>query len=596
MAGDQGPSTKRLLELVQPYIKPLAIATGVVLLESGFSLAAPLVAGMVVDAALIEGTAARLNVLVLALLGIFVVRAVLSFAQTYIIRATGARFLQALRDRVFGHLVLLAPDFYEARRIGELLSRIGSDLSRVQTTLTTKVPDGIRSVIVFLGTLGILLWINVGLTLLTLLMVPPIVLLAMWYGRRLQKLAKKVQDALADTSASAEEALAGIRTVQAFGRQEHEASRYRSSLRQLLDHQIENARLVGLFGGIIQFVGFGAFAIVLWYGGNLILEKRLTAGELTSFILYAFAIAGSVGSLGSLYAGLRELRGASARVFEILDTGSSITDAPGAIPLSSPRGRLRLSNLSFRYPSAPDDRFALRDIDIDIAPGETVAVVGPSGAGKSTLFGLVLRFRDPTSGHIQIDGHDLRELTVDSVRGAIAVVPQEIFLFSGTIADNIRYGGTDPSDDDLRRAAKLAGAASFIEQLPQGYDEVVGERGVKLSAGQRQRIAIARAFLREPSILLLDEATSNLDADSEELVQKALIELMHDRTTLVIAHRLATARRADRIVVLDDGAIVASGTHDELFGSSELYRRYWELQSLDGAVAPPAAAPRADSA
>ncbi len=581
-------SFRRLWGLLRPYLRPLLLASGLVLLSSAVGLVAPRVAGMVVDTALPgEGVRApwdgtvTLNQVVLFLVGIFAVMGALSFARHYLLDATGSRMLTDLRGRLFEHLVRLTPEFYEVRRIGELLSRLGSDLSAVQSALTSQVPAGLQSVVTFAGTLVVLLVMHTKLTLFALAVVPPVILLAVWYGRKLEKLATQVQDALAVTQASSEEALAGIRTVQSFVREGHELERYRKGLAGLLRLELRNARLVGAFVGVLHFAGFSAFAGVLWYGGLLIQQGELTAGELASFLLYTFSIASSVGTLGALYAGYSELKGASARVFELLDTPPAVADPPGAVPLGRPAGRVTFDHVGFTYPSA-EGRLALDDIDLDVAPGEVVALVGPSGAGKTTLFSLLLRFYDPTKGRILLDGRDLGTVALADLRRAVGIVPQEIFLFSDTVEENIRYGRPDATPEQVRAAARAAGADGFVRALPKGYAEVVGERGVKLSVGQRQRIAIARAFLKDPSILLLDEATSALDAESEEVIRKALGELMVGRTTLVIAHRLATARLAGRILVLEQGRVVASGTHDELFASNDLYRRYWELQSLAG--------------
>lgn len=572
------PTIRRLLSLVRPYLPRLLLATAVTLVESGAALAVPRVAGFVVDTALLDRSLGQLDLVVLGLLALFAFRAVLGFVQLYLIRAAGVHLLRDLRDRVFAHLVALAPGFYDQRRVGELLSRIGSDLSRVQVTLTSQIPEGIRAATIFVGTLIILLVMSFELTLLAMLVVPPIVVLAMWYGRRLQRLAERIQDALAATSATAEESLAGVRTVQSFGREDHERGRYRTGLAELVTQQLRSARLVGIYFGALQFVGFSAFAIVLWFGGRLIVGGELTPGELMAFLLYAYSIATSMSSLGSLYAGLRELRGASARTFEILDTASPVPEPTAPITPPPAEGRLGFEGVHFSYPSTTDRR-ALRGIDLAVEPGEVVALVGPSGAGKSTLFSLLLRFYDPTAGRITVDGADVRDLELAELRRRLAVVPQEILLFSGTVAENIRYGRLDASDEQVRRAAVDAGADDFIRALPADYDELVGERGVRLSAGQRQRIAIARAFLREPRVLLLDEATSALDAESEAVVQEAAQRLMRGRTTLVIAHRLATARQADRIAVLEDGRVVDLGRHEELVERCELYRRYWALQA-----------------
>src|SRR5262249_32546831 len=457
--------------------------------------------------------------------------------------------------------------------------RLGSDLTVVQHAITRQVPAGLQAAVSFVGTLIVLLVLHTRLTLVTLAVVPPVILLAVWYGNRLQKLATQVQDALAATQASSEEALAGIRTVQSFVREGHENERYRKGLEDLLRLELRNARIVGAFIGLIQFAAFSAFAGVLWYGGVLIQHEELTPGELTSFLLYSFSIASSVGTLGSLYAGYSELKGASARVFELLDTIPTIEDPPTPVSLGRPVGRVTFEQVRFSYPTA-EGRLALEDLDLVIEPGEVVALVGPSGSGKTTVFSLLLRFYDPTTGRVLVDGVDLRSLSLADLRRAVGIVPQDIFLFSDTVEENIRYGSPGATPEQVCRAAEAAGADRFIGELPKGYKEVVGERGVKLSVGQRQRIAIARAFLKDPAILLLDEATSALDAESEEVIRNALGELMAGRTTLVIAHRLSTARRANRILVLDGGRIVGSGTHNELYAANDLYRRYWELQSL----------------
>jgi subfamily B ATP-binding cassette protein MsbA len=570
---------RKLWGLVRPYIGFLLLDGLLILVGTSVGLVAPRVAGMVVDAAVLHGSTARLNQVALLLVGLFAGLGLVSFAQHYLLEAAGARLLFSLRSRLFAHLVGLTPDFYETRRVGELLSRLGADLTVVEQALTGQIPGGLRAALSFVGTLAVLLVLHTKLTLVALVVVPPVILVAVWYGGRLQTLATRVQDALAETTSVAEEALAGLRTVQAFTREADEVRRYQGRLGDLLRLETRNARVVGAFSGLLQFAGFSAFVVVLWYGGQLIAHAELTPGELTSFLLYTFSIATSVATFGGLYAGYRELQGASARVFELLETPPAIADPPSAEPLSRPRGRIDLHDVRFRYPSA-EGRWALEDIDLTIEPGEMVALVGPSGAGKSTLFALLLRFFDPTTGALQLDGRDLRALRLADLRRAIGLVPQEIFLFSGTVEENLRYGDPAATPEQVRAAAVAAGADPFIRELPHGYAEVVGERGVKLSAGQRQRLAIARAFLKDPAVLLLDEATSALDAESEETIQQALAILQKSRTTLVIAHRLATARRADRILVLDRGHIVSSGTHDTLYATNDLYRRYWELQSF----------------
>jgi subfamily B ATP-binding cassette protein MsbA len=569
---------RRLFGLARGHLTGLLTATVMMLVGGAIGLATPQVAGKVVDAALVDGDATQLNRIVVTLLILFAALGIVSFFEHWLIRRTGARLLLELRTRLFDHLLTLSPGFYSTRPTGELLSRLGTDLTLVQSSLTRQIPGGIQALLRFAGTLIILLVLQTRLTLVALVVVPPVVLVAMYYGRRLEKLARQERDATADAGARSEETLAGIRTVQAFQQESLESKAYSSHLRDLLDIQFRNARVEGAFGGLVQFSAFSAFAVVLWYGGRLMLDGELTPGALTSFLLYTFSIAVSVGTLGALYAALRELRGASARIFELLDTRPEIAD--GTVALTDCSGRIDVENLDFTYETGRG-RLALRDLSFAVSPGETIGLVGPSGSGKSTLFNLLLRFYDPDAGSLRIDGHELRDLKLADLRRQIGVVPQEIFLHSGSIADNLRFGKPEASDAELEDAAARAGALEFIGQLPGGFATEVGQRGTRLSGGQRQRLAIARAFLRDPKVLLLDEATSALDPDSEQIVTSALSELMRDRTTLVIAHRLATARRADRILVLEDGHVMGSGSHDHLFATNELYARYWTLQSLD---------------
>jgi subfamily B ATP-binding cassette protein MsbA len=548
------------------------------LIGGAISLATPRVAGRVVDAALVDADPALLNRIVLALLALFAALGTVAFFEHWLIRRTGARLLFDLRSRLFDHLLTLSPGFYAERTTGELLSRLGSDLTLIQGALTNQIPGGIQALLRFVGTLIILLVLETRLTLVALVVVPPVVLVAMYYGRRLERLSQRERDATAGAGARSEESLSGIQTVQAFQQEAHESGAYRSRLTDLLQVQFRNARIEGAFGGLVQFSAFSAFAVVLWYGGRLMLAGTLTPGDLTSFLLYTFSIAVSVGTLGALYAALRELRGASARIFELLDTRPGIVDGPE--PLDSCEGRVRLAGVTFTYPGA-EGQPALHDLELEIEAGEIVGLVGPSGSGKSTLLSLLLRFYDPDTGVVTLDGHDLRMLRLADLRRQIAVVPQEIFLHSGSIAENLRFGKPDATDAELTEALGQAGALEFIDKLPERLDTRVAQRGSRLSGGQRQRLAIARAFLRDPRLLLLDEATSALDPDSERIVANALRQLMIGRTTLVIAHRLATARMAHRILVLEDGRIVGSGTHDELFATNELYARYWNLQSLE---------------
>ncbi len=570
---------RRLVGLARPYARPLGAGTVLLLVGTGVFVLVPKQVGDLVDTAIQANLQERLREIVVSLIGLFAVLGVVTYFQTWFLGTAGARLLRDLRGRLFHHLVGLSVDFYDRRRVGELLSRMASDLTVVQNALTEQIPSGLQAAMRFLAVLVILLILHTRLTVVALLVVPPVVLFAIFYGRRLERVAQEERDAVAETSAWAEEALAGIRTVQAFSAEDQARDRYRARLVDLLGVQVHNVRLYGAFSGLMTFFGFTAFALVLGYGGSLMLEGALSPGKLASFLLYTFSIGTSVGQLGALYAGYKRLRGSSARVFELLDEQSAIVDASAPVKLAAAPGRLSVRSVGFRYGGA--EQPALTDVSLDIAPGELVALVGPSGSGKSTLFGLLLRFYEAQQGEILIDGTRLRDVALGDLRRRIALVPQDIFLFSGSVAENIRLARPDAEDGEVLAAAEAAGAASFIEQLDDGFETEVGERGVRLSAGQRQRIAIARAFLRDPRILLLDEATSALDPDSEATVQRAIENLLEGRTTIVIAHRLATARRARRIHVLDQGRLVAAGSHEELYETNELYRRYWLLQSLE---------------
>ena len=569
----------RLVGLARPYARPLGAGTVLLLAGTGVFVLVPKQVGDLVDTAIQADLQERLGQIVATLIGLCAILGVVTYFQTWFLGSAGARLLRDLRGRLFHHLVGLSVDFYDRRRVGELLSRMASDLTVVQNALTEQIPSGLQAAVRFLAVLVILLFLHTRLTMVALLVVPPVVLFAIFYGRRLERVAQEERDAVAETSAWAEEALAGIRTVQAFSAEDQARGRYRVRLADLLGVQLHNVRLYGAFSGLMTFFGFAAFALVLGYGGSLMIEGALSPGRLASFLLYTFSIGTSVGQLGALYAGYKRLRGSSARVFELLDEQSAIVDAPVPVRLAAASGRLSVRSVGFRYEGA--EQPALTEVSLDIAPGELVALVGPSGSGKSTLFGLLLRFYEAQQGEILIDGTRLRDVALGDLRRRMALVPQDIFLFSGSVAENIRLARPDAEDGEVLAAAEAAGAASFIEQLDDGFETEVGERGMRLSAGQRQRIAIARAFLRDPQILLLDEATSALDPDSEATVQRAIENLLEGRTTIVIAHRLATARRARRIHVLDQGRLVAAGSHEELYETNELYRRYWLLQSLE---------------
>lgn len=584
---------RRLYQLSRPQLGLILAATVLLLFMSAGGLAVPKLAGDVVDTALEESSKGQLRAVVAGLIGLFAAIGLVSYVQGLLLGVAGARLLKDLRRQLFSHLLALTPGFFDKRRVGELLSRLGSDLTAVEGSITQSIPFGIQALLRFGGTLVVLLILHPRLTLVALLVVPPVVLVAIFVGVRIERISKGERDATAETAALADEALAGIRTIQAACAEDRTKARYGGLLDSLYGVQVRGAKIQSAFAGIVTFAGFTAFALVLGYGGELMLEKKLKPGELTAFLLYTFSIAMTVGQLGGLYASYRELKGSCARLFEILDTEPDVEDPALGSPAGAPfeaKGALAIQDLHFAYDGS--EGRALEGLNLDVEQGSTVALVGPSGSGKSTLFMALLRFYPTESGSILLDGRPIESIPLRDLRASMGVVPQEVFLMGGTIADNLRLGcanaDDDADDDALWAALDAASAKGFVKKLDKGLETEIGERGTRLSGGQRQRLAIARAFLEDPKILLLDEATSSLDPDSEAKVQEALHRLFEGRTTLVIAHRLATARRADCIYVLDGGKITASGTHEDLIESSELYRRYWKLQSLDGAAEEPA--------
>jgi ATP-binding cassette subfamily B protein len=565
-----------------PFLKPhRALAAGWLLflcVSSASTLVLPLAVRHMIDQGFNSANAATINNTFLALFGVALVLAFATAARYFCITLLGERALASLRKQLYAHVVRLDVGFFERSRVGELISRLGTDTEVVQALVGSGISVALRSAVMLLGASAMMVWTSPRLAGLTALVIPAVMLPILVFGRRVQKLSRASQDRLADAAAIANETLNAAPAVKAYAREGIESRRYGDAIDRALESARRRIGMRALLTAAVIVLFFGAITLVLWVGARDVLGGRLNAGILGQFVLYAVFAAGSVAGLSEVWGDVLRAAGAMERIGELFGEQAHIADPPQPLALPRPvSGALRFEHVGFHYPTRPDAP-ALHDFTLDIRPGETVALVGPSGAGKSTVFALLLRFYDPQTGAIRLDGMDLRAIALSELRGTIALVPQETVIFAGSAADNIRFGRQAASDDEVREAAHAAEAHEFVSALGEGYDAELGERGVRLSGGQRQRIAIARAILRDAPLLLLDEATSALDAQSEAAIQQALERLEKGRTTLVIAHRLATVQRADRIVVMDGGRIVAQGTHESLLAEGGLYAELARLQ------------------
>jgi ATP-binding cassette, subfamily B, bacterial MsbA len=578
--GTQARQIRRLYGFARPYRVRLILGTAAVVVAAGLGLIFPLVIGTLVDTAFIdpENTdPSQLNVYAIGLLAIFAIQAVFNYARTYNLAVVGEGVVADLRRTVFDRVVRLPVPFFDERHTGDLTSRLTSDVVVVQSIVSDALGRTLSQAITLVGGVALAVVISPVLSLSILTFLPVIILAAALFGRRLRLLSTEYHDQLASANALAEESISSVRVVKWFNAEDRLAADYDAEVVASYAVARRRARMRALFVPLVTFVGFATLSLVLWIGGRLVAGGSLTPGELISFMLYTLTIAGALGSFTGLYGEIQEALGSSRRIFELLGADPELPETTiDASLLPTPRGSVRFSGVEFAYEGR--EATVLHDIDLDVEPGEVVALVGPSGAGKSTIVQLVPRFYDVDLGSVEVDGLDVRSYPVDVLRSRMAAVPQEVQLFSGTIAENLRIADPGASDDELVTAAKAANAHRFIVEFPDGYESIVGERGVKLSGGQRQRIAIARAVLADPRILILDEATSSLDAESEALVQEALERLMEGRTTIVIAHRLSTVMRADRLVAIDRGRIVEQGTHTDLIASDGLYARLYAKQ------------------
>ena len=569
---------RRLAPYLAPYGKQIAGAFAALLLAAVTVLGLGAGLRALVDRGLARGDESLLDGALVALIAIVVLLACASFARFYLVSWVGERVVADLRRDVYARVIALPPAFFEVTRTGEVLSRLTTDTSVLQTVVGSSLSMALRNVLLLVGGTAMLAVTSFELTAAVALLAPVVLVPILVFGRRVRILSRLSQDRIADVGHRIDETLNAVPTVQAFAREGFESDRFAGTVEEAFAAAARRVRARAFLTATVILLVFGGVGAVLWMGGRDVLSGALSGGDLAAFVFYAVVVAGSAGALSEVYGDLQRAAGAAERLSELLAAEPAIASpaSPEDLPEPSP-GSVAFRDVAFRYPARPDEA-AVDGVTFEAAGGETVALVGPSGAGKSTLFGLLLRFHDPDGGSVAVDGVDARRARLDRLRDRLALVPQEPAIFGASIAENIRYGRPGANDADVRRAADAAFATEFVERLPDRFATFVGERGVRLSAGQRQRLAIARAVLKDAPILLLDEATSALDAESERMVQQALERLMEGRTTLVIAHRLATVLKSDRILVMDRGRIVEQGRHDELVAARGLYARLAELQ------------------
>lgn len=568
---------------IRPYLGKFILGLLFIALSSATTMGFPYLLKKLIDSAHSPVHAhyfATPTGIALTMVGLLLLQMVISFMRIYLFTTVGEHAVADMRKDIYKRLIMMPIDFFSQRRVGELSSRISTDVSQIQDAVTSILAEVLRGLLTLLIGIGLILFISSRLTVIMLSVIPVIIVIALVFSKRIRGMARSAQDQLAESGTIVQETLQGISNVKAFTNEGYEINRYNKSIGNVVRLAIQNGRFRGFFTSFMLFSVFGAIVLVVWYGAGMMQQGLLSFGDLTAFVVYTAFVGGTMAGFAELYTQLQKTLGATQRVRELLrEEPENVCVAPEAVPgefrLS---GQVSLRHIAFRYPSRPETE-VLKDISIEAGKGEQIAIVGPSGAGKSTLASLLLRFYDPEKGQILFDGKDARDIPLSLLRRQMAYVPQDILLFGGTILENIAYGKPEASREEIEAAAQKANAHSFISSFPEGYETVVGERGVKLSGGQRQRIAIARAILKDPVLLILDEATSALDSESEALVQDALNNLMKDRTSFVIAHRLSTIRNADKIVVLEQGIVRESGTHRELASrEGGLYRSLSNLQ------------------
>ena len=569
---------RKILKYAKPYTKSLIFAFLCLALTSLINLVLPLIVRNMINAVIVLKSNAALDSLAWDLIIIIGLQAAFAVSHNYIFGFVGHRMITDFRIEFFSHIQSLSLRFFQERRVGELLSRMNNDISVIQNALVTIPVALLRQSITLLGAMAIILYLNWKLTGLILLILPPLMIFARVFGRRLKTISEKLQDHVAQAVVVLEEVMSSIKIVKSFTREPYEQNRFQEKIETAFERAVDKIKISSFFGPFILGLTFLVSALLIWYGGYQVMQGTTTPGELAAFFLYSLIIAGPIGTFVRLYTQIQEARGAIQRVYEILDTEPMIQNPDNPVSIENITGSIQFENVIFGY---QDSAQVIHNASFKVLPGQTVALVGPSGAGKSTIIKLLLRFFDPDSGVISLDGYDIRSLDRKSFLSQIALVPQETLLFGGTVRENILYGKLDATDLELKEAAQNANAHEFIMAMEKGYDTIVGEKGTKLSGGERQRIAIARAILKDPKILILDEATSSLDNRSESLIQEALETLMTHRTTFIVAHRLSTIHKADQIIVLDKGCIVETGQHEDLMNQKGLYHTLYTMKMLD---------------
>ncbi len=569
-----------IFSFIKPYKGMFIIGCGFLVLSSITSLMFPYVAGKLIDAATgsAQGYLNNINYIAGGLIAVLILQSIFSYIRVWLFALVTEKSMADIRKRLYNCIIAMPIPFFDQHRVGELISRITSDVTQLQETISLTLAEFFRQIATLIVGISIILITSTKLTLMMLATYPLMVVIAIVFGKYIRKLSKQTQDALADANVVVDETFQAINVVKAFTNEQYEAKRFGTAIDKVVAFALSAAKYRGAFISFIIFGLFGGIVLVLWYGATLVSAGEMTIGDLTAFIIYTAFIGGSVGGMGEVYSKIQKTVGSSERLLEILKTNPEIDATKNIGSKTNINGKITFDKVQFEYPTRKDVQ-VLKGVSFNIAEGEKVALVGPSGAGKSTIVQLLLRYYNIETGSISIDDKNIQELPPQQLRSNIGIVPQEVILFGGTIKENILYGKINATESELTEAARKANALQFIQSFPDGFDTVVGERGVKLSGGQKQRIAIARAILKNPKILVLDEATSSLDAESETLVQEALDELMKDRTTVIIAHRLSTIRKADRIMVIDKGQIIEQGNHELLMQNENgLYHHLVKLQ------------------